>query len=167
MNVIKEGNAMARLQKLNIPKAIDPRVRGRLSAEEIDAILELSFLAIVADGRLSEPEMGAFSDALVALADPHQIQSLMNRLANTSIHQQEDVCFGVDSSRLRTLAGKLRSQAAREQAYKLAYAMAMSDVHSGDCEFRYDQDLRKALGLTDEAAEQLIDQVVDIVGSPT
>ncbi len=157
---------MARLQKLNIPKAIDKPLRERLSREEVEAILELSYLAIAADGRLSKPEVNAFSDALVSLATRQQIQELMERLANTALEQQDKVCYGVDEARLSGLAKKLRSKPAREQAYKLAYAMAMSDLHTGDCEFRYDQSLRRVLGLTDEAAEQLIDQVIDIVGKP-
>ena len=158
---------MERMHKLNIPKAIDQGLRGRLSGDEVDAILELSYLAIAADGRLSQSEVVAFSDALASLATSKQIQSLMQRLASTALEKQANVCHGVDDARLGSLAGKLQSQAAREQAYKLAYAMSVSDIHSGDCEFRYDQHLRKALGLSDKAAERLIDQVIDIVGSPT
>lgn len=152
---------MARLQKLDIPKAIDQRLRASLSKDEVEAILEISYLAIASDGRLSPGEVDAFADAVISMADPDQILTLMDRAAGTALQKQDNACYDVDDVRLKTITGKLRNQAAREQAYKLAYAMATSDVRTGDCEFRYDQHLRRALGLSDDAAERLIDQVIE------
>jgi uncharacterized tellurite resistance protein B-like protein len=158
---------MKRLLPINVNKAIDPDAHRRLSAEERAAVMEIAYRAIAADGRLTDSELEAFSDALLQMYGPHvtpeEVRGIVDRLIESK-SDPDSVCNLPDEERLIELTCILGSQYARDQAYKLAYAMAMADFDTNNCEFEYDQLLRRTLGLSDDAAEELADQVIDVVG---
>ena len=159
---------MKPLSSINVKKAIDPKASERLAAEERAAIMEIAYRAIAADGKLAEAELDAFSEALLELygpnVTPEEVKGIVDRLIDSK-NDPDSVCNLPDEERLMELTCRLQSQYARDQAYKLSYAMAMADFDTNNCEFEYDQLLRRTLGLSDDAAEELADQVIDVVGS--
>ena len=149
------GNMLA----LNVERVLTT-CQEDLDIEEKDAILELAYLAIAADGKLMEAELEAFTDAMLLIygdaVTAEQVSQLVTKLVkNFENDHDED---------METFTAKLTRPCAKNQAYKLAYAMAMSDLDTNDSEFEFDQKLRRLLSLSDEEAEALTDQVVDAIG---
>jgi hypothetical protein len=156
----RDEATMARILKLDVEKVIPEGIYADISGQERSAMLEVAYLAIAADGKLMEEELDAFVEAMLLLygpeASPEQVQKVVDHL----IQQFEQ---GDDEALLGSLAAELTRPEARDLAYKLAYAMAMSDLDTDDNEFHFDLRLRKALGIDDQQAEVLVDQVIDAI----
>jgi hypothetical protein len=133
-----------------IPEAFAP------TPAEGDAILEIAYLAIFADHRLSDDEIAAFRGVVGrirgAVPSPAQTDALLDQLRAAVEGKDPD-------EQLRALAGPL-SPPAREVAYKVAYALGLSDMDSSDEEFEFDLQLVDALELSNDRAEDLADEVM-------
>lgn len=151
---------MARILKLDVEKVLPAGIHADISDQERSAILEVAYLAIAADGKLMEEELDAFVQAMLLLYGPDASPEQVKKVVDHLISQFEQ---GEDQAMLSALAADLTRPEARDLAYKLAYAMAMSDLDTDDDEFHFDLRLREALGVTDEAAEALVDQVIDAI----
>ncbi len=128
------------------------------SASEGDAILEIAYLAIFADHKLSDDELDAFRGVVGRIKgtvpSPSATDALLDEL-------QSRVGGGDPDERLRAVAAPL-SPAAREIAYKVAYALGLSDMDSSDEEFEFDLQLVDALELSNDRAEDLADEVMQL-----
>ncbi|MBN2496926.1 MAG: hypothetical protein JXR96_20210 [Deltaproteobacteria bacterium] len=150
---------MARMLALNVEKALGADAHDKLEPAERDAILEIAYMAIAADGKLMESELDAFTEAMLLLygpqATPEKVKQLVDHLVATFEHDANDD--------LREFTSELERPYARRTAYKLAYAMAMSDLDTNDSEFEFDQKLRCMLGLSEDEAEALADEVIEAI----
>lgn len=159
-----------------VPKQLD------LSPKERDAVLEIAYLAIAADRVLNEEEVEAFRQVASRLRggdgdmSEAELGTLLDRFANRKEHTRatmepaEDM-DDVDDERKRLLRAEaderllaltadLPRTDSRELAYKLAYALAISDLETTDDEFEFDLQLVDALGITNDRAGELADEVV-------
>jgi tellurite resistance protein len=153
---------MTRILQLDVSRVLSENIHELVEPAERDAMLEVAYLAIAADGKLMEEELEAFVTAMLLLYGPGTSSDQVRRTVDHLIDQFER---GEDQVLLTELASHLTRSFARDQAYKLAYAMAMSDFDTDDQEFAFDQRLRRALELDDEQAETLTDQVIDAIRS--
>jgi hypothetical protein len=148
-----------------------------LSDKEADAILEIAYLAILADHKLSDDELEAFRGVVARVrsivgADPSSpyrkaSEPTVAKLTNAELDGLlDDLRARTErveaDERLRVLAKGL-SPAARELAYKVAYALGLADMDSSDEEFEFDLQLVDALELPTERAEELGDDVMAVL----
>ena len=145
---------------LNIERAIIDPERTPLNTDEIEAILEVAWLAILADQEVNDEEMEAFAEAMLRLYGDTLTEEMLHETLERI--QRFSVSMSVKEG-LDRLATRLSRPAARDQAYRLARVMALSDLETGDEEFLFDQALRRVLGLSDEQAESLADQVIAVL----
>ena len=138
--------------------------QGDFTDAETDAILEVAYLTTAADGRLSDEENESFraiaarmrgmaSGTPVEVSDP-SLDALFERYAMRSDHA--DI-----GARLKDLRGALQRPVARDLAYKVAYAMSLCDLETGDAEDELDDLLVAALDLDDESADALAGEVYE------
>jgi hypothetical protein len=136
--------------------------RAELTVGEVDAILEAAYLATAADGRLTNEEYEAFravagrlrgiaagESKIVSDAD---LKKLFERFSTRSDHAAR-------MERIAALRNQLGRVEARELAYKVAFAMSLSDLEASDHEAEYDEELIEAFGLSDERADALAGEV--------
>jgi hypothetical protein len=126
-----------------------------LPEHERAAVIEIAFLAVSADRRIQPSE----EEALVAFAralDPQhgrgRVEVLLARGLETN-RQSSD-------AQLLEVAARLTTNEAKTLAYKAAYAVAQADLAAADEEFEFDLQLIDALGLTQDAADELAGEVV-------
>jgi hypothetical protein len=159
---------MPKRTKLDVECAVPFATKARLRPAELDAILEIAFLAMVSDGTLVDEEADAFVRMMLRLygpdVKPARLHAIMNRFADRLGRGQ--TCRGARCDRAAALAPKLTRKVSREQAYKLAYVMAMSDLRTNDAEFAFDLALRQALRLSPERADELADEATAAVLAP-
>jgi hypothetical protein len=140
----------------------------RLAPDEIDAVLEVGYLSIASDGRLMDEEVEAFIRSMLRLygptLTPDRVRGMLEGYADRL--EEGPTCLGARCTRVDELAGRLRRPEVRDLAYALSYVLAMSDLETNDEEFGFDQTLRRALRLDDEAAEALVDEVMARVLEP-
>ena len=122
------------------------------SPESSAAILEIAYLAIFADHKLSDEELGAFGGIVARLSPKRTVDQVLDDL--------QDRTAGVDNDeRLRELGSTL-APAEREVAYQIAYALGLCDLDSSDEEFEFDLQLVDALELDGDRADELADRVM-------
>ena len=127
---------------------------------ERDAILEIAYLAVAADHKLSSEELdamrriGARLHGKPTLTDD-ELDELLGKYAQWLDREEVE-------QRLRDLGGKL-SPVTRKLAYKVAYTLAMCDLESSDEEFEFDLQLIEALELSANEASILAEQVQKIL----
>jgi hypothetical protein len=153
---------MKRMFKLDLEKAFPPGVAAEVSDAEREAMMEVAYLAIAADGVLADEELDAFVRAMLVLYGPQVNKDSVRAKAG---ELSERASARGHEALLAGAAARLSRPFARDQAYKLAYAMAMADYDTNTCEFEYDQRLRSALGLTEDQAEGLVDEVIGVFES--
>ncbi len=132
----------------------------KVTSVERDAILEIAYLAVAADKKLSAEEVDALRRIAARLEGKEsltekELGDLLQRFANWPNREEVD-------QRLRVLGGTL-SPAARTLAYRVAYALAMCDMESSDEEFEFDLQLIDALELTADQASALAGEVQEIL----
>lgn len=147
-----------------------------ITTDERDAILEVAYLAIAADRSLRDDELAAFRIVAERLRDrtgkPGDAPAAAPPSENRRLSQAEldavldKFAAGISradaDTRLRALAGRLARPEARRGAYKIAYALALSDLDTSDAEFEFDLQLIESLGLSQEEAEELAGEVVSV-----
>lgn len=161
---------MGRFSKLDVECAVPLAVRDDLQPQEVDAILEIVFLAAAADGQLADEEADAFIRIMLRLfgqhATPERIRGVMQQIAARV--QRGESCRAARCARVGELAPALQRPVARELAYKLCYVMLMSDLETNEDEFAFDLELRRLLGIPSERAEALADEASQaVVGGPS
>jgi hypothetical protein len=156
---------MSKLSKLDVECAVPTVVRDKLTAAEVDAILEVVYLAMVADGVLAEEEADAFVRTMLRLLGPHATESRVRRIMKSFERRLErgERCVAARCGRVDEVAAALRRKPARELAYKLAFVMSLSDLRTNELEFLFDQQLRESLGLSDARADELADEAAGAV----
>jgi hypothetical protein len=156
---------MSRLSKLDVECAVPLEVRDELQPPEVDAILEIVFLAAAADGSLADEEADAFIRIMLRLfgqhATPERIRGVMQQIASRI--QRGESCQAARCARVGELTPALQRVVARELAYKLAYVMLMSDLDTNEDEFNFDLELRRMLGIAAERADDLADEAAGAV----
>jgi hypothetical protein len=144
---------------------------AQLQPGEVDAILEIAYLTIAADRRLTEQELDAFravlerlraiSTGLMGPVSRTQLDKTLDDMYLRADSARESSRTGYDDERLQQLGTKLKPPA-REIAYKVAYAIGLVDMDSSDEEFQLDLQLVDALELTNERAEALANEVLSV-----
>lgn len=137
-----------------------------LTAAEIDAVLEVGYLAIACDRDLRDEELDGLGRLLRELSGQNDARGL-GRLAEAieryAAYLDRD---GLDG-RLESCAAVLsRRKLARDLAYKIACALALVDRHLHDREFELDLALIAALELTQDEADALAHQVHALLEMP-
>jgi hypothetical protein len=138
--------------------------KSGLPAAEIDAIVEIAYLTIAADRRLADAEVTAFHRVLERLRSATVAQAELSRVLD-DMYDRADKARGergYADERLRALAAKMGTPA-RELAYKVAYAMGLADMDASDEEFELDLQLQDALEVSNERAEELAGEVMDVL----
>lgn len=148
---------------LNIEGVVGDRREQGLSPAEVEDVLAVAYLAMRADRKLTEEEVDTFERAVAALlgGEPgdDRAADLMDKFAGQCRER------GLDGM-LAQVSLRLRRQEARRQAYKLAYAMSLSDLDTNDEEFLFEDRLREALGIDEQTAEELMDEVIVAIEAP-
>lgn len=117
-----------------------------MTSDERDAVLELAWLMANANGRANDDEM-AFFDALVEHLTGDASGAAASRIvarvsaASSPNRAARDACE------------RLTTSAAREVAYKAAYAVGVGDLEANDAEARLGELLVQELGVEERAAE--------------
>jgi tellurite resistance protein len=132
---------------------------GPLVPPETDAVISLAYLMATADDDVSDDESHAFRALLDYLAgddaaEKQRLEALAKRLANPQASFEQ---------RAKTAASTLRRPSAKDRAYKAAYTVRIWDLESNPEEDRYDDMLVAALGLRDDDAAELAQQVNEAI----
>jgi hypothetical protein len=133
----------------------------KITSAEREIILEIAFLAVAADSKLSDEELFALSRIAARLAGKdgpiptEELDEIIARFAKWRDRKEVE-------ERLQQLGAKL-SPAARSLAYRVAYVLAMCDLESSDEEFEFDLQLIDALELTAEQTTQLAKEVHEVL----
>jgi hypothetical protein len=132
-----------------------------------EAILEIAYLTMAVDEELRDEEIDAFSViAAIMLGQGGQ------RLDDAALRAWLDRFSGeLDRDTIverldQTVKRLGDDQTARVAAYRVACLMAMADLDAADREFEFDLDLIAALGLSQEEAEGVLDEVNAAVAPP-
>lgn len=134
------------------PKTID--------AQELEAILQMAWLASVADDELGGEEVDAYRRAAEKLGGASMTKARMNALTARFAKEAGES----DRSVLVTAAAaKLTRPEARDLCFKVVYAMNLSDIATHRAEAAFEEELATALGLCDEDVEVLSDGVAQVL----
>lgn len=139
--------------------AVDKALAGLPAFErpKAEAILEIAYLTMAVDEQLRDEEIDAFSVIAAAMLghklDDNALPAWLDRFAE-----------GVDrdsvQNRLEQCVASLgKDTAAKLAAYRVACLMAMSDMDAADREFEFDLDLIAALGISQDDADRVVDEV--------
>ncbi len=145
----------------DVSKVLGPE---SFTSKESDAILEIAYLTGVANGSLSRDELRSFRRLAHTLAERTSDEGGAAKTFLTSadgkvapldalLDRYEAATAGVETSgRLANLAKTLTSDHARRAAYRVAYALSISDLESNEHEEELEADLATALQLHEELA---------------
>ena len=138
-----------------IPRALSGV--GPFSRSITDAIIEVAYLTMAVDQQLRDEELEAFAVVCGQLMGaPPEEKALFRRLDKLG----ESLDRASILERLEKTAAVLGDdKAAKLAAYRVASLMAMADLDAADREFEFDLDLIATLGLTQEEADDVADQV--------
>ena len=158
---------MAKTTRLHVECAVPEKLRATMKPAEVDAVLELAFLATASDGLLRDEEIDAFVRTMLALlgprAAPARVRGIVGRLERRLDRGEQ--CLAARCAQVEHAAGALRRKAVRELAYKLAYVMSLSDLRTNDAEFVFVEGLREALHIGEERASELADEAAgEVIG---
>lgn len=149
-----------------------------LLATEVRPALEVAYLAMAADRSLRDEEYQAFEQMALHVtshvqdpdASPYRAGSVDQRGVEMVRRIQtmlDDFAVALDregtKARLASAAAGLTRPAARDLAYQLAFLMTISDLDTNDLETRFEDRSRRALELSDDWAEALVDEVLGLV----
>jgi hypothetical protein len=155
---------------IEVVRVLDAVPAGAIAPSDAEAILEIGYLSIAADGELRDEELASYralAAELIArakgatprrgaeLTDP-ALDALLRRFAARSDASSPE-------ERVRALAEKLTGEPARSLAYKIAFGLALCDFDAGREESDFDDLLVEALGLTEQQAEDLAAEVYTAV----
>lgn len=130
---------------------------GTLTEADAETIMEIAQLVVDADGQEDKDEIESFfaiGKAVYALA------GLTDAPSPTFVSDLED------DERMTALAGKLASTETKELAYCVAYLLAVSDIALAPEEDAYVENLRVALGMSEDRADELAAQMGAAITPP-
>ncbi|MFO0549666.1 MAG: hypothetical protein U0271_14840 [Polyangiaceae bacterium] len=132
---------------------------GPFPRAQAEAILEIAYLTMAVDGELRDEEIDAFSVIAAAMLggsgklDDASLRTWLDRFAGNDDRQ-------AISDRLEAAVASLgRDTPARLAAYRAACLMALSDLDAADREFEFDLDLIAALGISQDEADRVVEEV--------
>lgn len=142
------------------------QVPDPLDLPERQAILEAAFLVIAADREIHQQEVLALERVAAKLWSKSndqplgaaELRQLLDQFANARERHGQD-------ARLEAVAVALPRPTTRALAYKVACAMAVSDLDVHDREFELDLSLIAALGLPQQTADDLAAEVHESLAS--
>jgi len=143
--------------QIDVARVLPAGGPGAFTPAEIDAILEVAYLATQADGDLDEEEEQAFRALATALGVTGDVATVLDRFAAAIEHTDA-------GERLAKVSTALATPLASETAYKVAFAMALCDLADNDEEDDFDDALVQALRLSEEKADELAAQVYEAIG---
>lgn len=120
-----------------------------LRGDEVDAVMELGFMMVNANGDASLDELESFR-ALVKYLQPNADVSLLLDLYGERLDGAESV-----QERVRAVATQLSRPTARELAYKAVYAVAVFDLETNEDERELEALIIEVLGLDEARADEL------------
>ncbi|HEY4059117.1 MAG TPA: hypothetical protein VGM39_21020 [Kofleriaceae bacterium] len=141
-------------QLKELVKALHP---GKLSAVDAEAIVELTQLALDADGREDSDEIKTFfalGKAVFGLAG-------MGDAELPTFVGGDD-----DGERMKELASSISATPAKELAFACAHVLSISDVDIAPEESDFLAALLDTLGISDERSEALVEQVNELITPP-
>jgi tellurite resistance protein len=132
------------------------QVTDPLSAAEQMAILEVAFLVTAADREMNREERQAIEQVAARLCEGSseqpvggaELDALLDRFSDQREREGQQ-------ARLEAIAAALPRPTMRALAYRVACAMAISDLDLHDREFELDLSLIDALGLPQATADEL------------
>ncbi len=147
---------------LHVERVLPRTGAGTLTAPEAHAILGIAFLAGEADGHIADEEQEAFSNvaqALRGLVGETDARMTEDALEKLLAQLGEDLGASGRAKILERLMPRLERELVRDLAYKVAFAMSISDLDRSDEESDFDAELIEMLGLTEEQADILAGDV--------
>jgi hypothetical protein len=147
---------MSPIPPVRVEAVLGARDELALEEDEVEAMLEVAYLAASVDGRLGDEELEAFERAARGLLGDALTAARIDGLLN-GFWKNLDRAGLVE--RLEQLATRLTRPPVRDQAYKLAYAMSLSDRDTNEREAAFDEQLRRATGLQADRAAELAGEV--------
>ncbi|MBL8740748.1 MAG: hypothetical protein JNK04_06635 [Myxococcales bacterium] len=133
-----------------------------------EAILEIAYLTMAVDEELRDEEIDAFSVIAAAVLNNASNQrlddaALRKWLERFSGDFDRDAIHG----RLETAVKQLGADHdAKLAAYRVACLMALSDMDAADREFEFDLDLIASLGISQDEADRVLEEVNQAVAPP-
>jgi hypothetical protein len=131
----------------------------RMHPTEIEDVLAVAFLAMRAGGRPTPEKVATFERAVRGLLGDQGTEIhatvLMTWLGRVSETRGPEPMLAEVVSRLHGLAAR--------QAYKLACAMSLTHFDANDREFMFEDMLRGSLGISEDEAEALMDEVIEAI----
>lgn len=133
-----------------------------------EAILEIAYLTMAVDDELRDEEIDAFSVIAAAMLggategglDDTSLRKWLDRFAG-------DLDRNSISARMNAAVQSLQADPqAKIAAYRVACLMAMSDLDAADREFEFDLDLISTLGISQDDADRVVDEVNAAVSPP-
>ncbi len=140
------------------PDAIKRALKGTgpFSRPVTEAILEIAYLTMAVDQELRDEELAAFQAIALQLSGRADEAAMIARL-DALAHELDRASI---LERLEQTARTLGDdRAAKLAAYRVSCLMAMSDLDAADREFEFDLDLIATLGLAQEDADAIADEV--------
>ena len=141
-------------QLRDVLKTVHP---DKLSLDDVETILELSQMAVDADGQEDIDEIKTFAaiaKAVFGLAG-------MTDAPTPAFLGDDD-----DLERIRDLGAKLTSTQSRELAYACAHLLAVIDIQIQPEEDDYLEKLRTALGISEDRADELAEKLGAAITPP-
>jgi hypothetical protein len=145
--------------RLAIERALTPL--GSFPRAVCESILEIAYLTMAVDDELRDEEIEAFSMIAAAMLqknggealDDHALRSFLDKFG-------EDLTKESIDERLEAAVKRLGDdRAAKLASYRVACLMAMSDLDAADREFEFDLQLISTLGLSQEEADTIVDEI--------
>lgn len=123
---------------------------GKLSAADAETIVAISQLAVDADGQEDPDEIAMFFGIGKAV---FELAGIADAPTPTFAVDEDD------RERAISLAKQLSTTAAKELAYAVSYVIVVADVELEPAESSLLDDLRDALGLSDDRAAELAEKI--------
>ena len=138
-----------------ILKTVHP---DKLSEEDAETIMEIAQLVVDADGQEDQDEIQSF------FAIGRTIYAMAGLTETPTPTFASDL---EDDDRMKGLAAELETPASKELSYCVAYLLAVSDIALAPEEDAYVENLRVALGLSEDRADELAAQMGAAITPPS
>jgi uncharacterized tellurite resistance protein B-like protein len=120
-----------------------------LRGNEVDAVIELGFMMVNANGDASIDELESFRALVKYLKPAADVAKLLDHYGD-QLERAESF-----EQRVRAAAEHLTRQSARELAYKAVYAVAVFDLETNEHERELEDLVVEVLGLDENRAHEL------------
>jgi hypothetical protein len=126
-----------------------------LTRHETDGVLELAHLTTAVDDQFTAEETRAFATLITRLlGEKASVEAVVRELEKRRTEE------GLEG-RLAGAVKKLARREAAELAYKISFALSMVDLATDDDEADFDAGVVAALGIGEERAQELANEVFE------